>query len=99
MMTSSDPTMARCRFCGGAIGKCVSARPRATCCSLSMITGHAPRWTHTAAIASAWSRCSLSQMIVTTSSASTDMQTSTTRAASFVMVSTIVAMCSPHSLG
>ena len=46
MITSSEPTIARCRFSGGAIGKRTSARPRRTCVSLFMITGQAPRSTH-----------------------------------------------------
>ena len=47
MMISSELTIAWCRLRGGAIGKCVSARPRRTCVSLFMITGQAPRSTHT----------------------------------------------------
>ena len=39
MITSSEPTIARCRLAGGAIGKRTSARPRRTCVSLFMITG------------------------------------------------------------
>ena len=93
MITSSEATIAWWRFLGGAIGKRVSARPRRTCCSLFMITGHAPRSTQTSAIAAACSAWSSSQMIVTMSSGSTDMQTSTTSAASsFRVAATVVAM-------
>ena len=74
------------------MGKRTSARPRRTWCSLFMITGQAPRSTTTSATASACGRCSSSVMIVTTSSASTDMQTSTTSAASFNRVSSAIAM-------
>ena len=49
MMISSEFTIAWCRLRGGAIGKCVSARPRRTCISLFMITGQAPRSTQTSA--------------------------------------------------
>ena len=92
MITSSELVMAVCRLRGGAIGKRVSARPRATWASLFMITGQAPRSTQTLATVSACSRCSSSQMMVTTSSCSTDMQTSTTSSASLRSVSTAVAM-------
>ena len=46
MITSSEATIAWCRFAGGAIGKSMSARPRRTCVSLFMTTGQAPRSTH-----------------------------------------------------
>ena len=49
MMISSELTIAWWRLRGGAIGKCVSARPRRTCISLFMITGQAPRSTQTSA--------------------------------------------------
>ena len=46
MMTSSEPTMARCRLGGGAMGKRTSARPRRTWVSLFMTTGHAAPLDH-----------------------------------------------------
>ena len=94
MITSSEPTIARCRFSGGAIGKRTSARPRRTCVSLFMITGHAPRSTQTSATARASSSRSSSQMIVTTSPSSIEKHSSTTSAASFnrLLDSTTVAM-------
>src|SRR5437867_3950614 len=98
MITSSEATIAWCRFLGGAIGKRTSARPRRTCISLFMITGQAPRSTQTSATAAASSARSESQMIVTTSPSSTEKQTSTISAASFrrLSVSTAVAI-SHHS--
>src|SRR5262245_24041638 len=101
MITSSEPTIARWRFAGGAIGKRTSARPRRTCISLFMITGHAPRSTHTSATAWACSSLSSSQMIVTTSPSSTEKQTSTISAASFSRsLPTVVAISHhPFSLG
>ena len=94
MITSSEPTIARCRLAGGAIGKRTSARPRRTCISLFMITGQAPRSTQTSATARASSSRSSSQMIVTTSSSSTEKQTSTISAASSsrLLFSTTVAI-------
>ena len=82
MITSSEPTIARWRFSGGAIGKRTSARPRRTCISLFTITGQAPRSTQTSAIARASSSRSSSQTIVTTSPSSTEKHSSTTSAAS-----------------
>ena len=60
MITSSEPTIARWRFAGGAIGKRTSARPRRTCVSLFMITGQAPRSTQTSATA----RCLVGAVVV-----------------------------------
>src|SRR5436190_5397109 len=99
-ITSSEPTIARWRFVGGAIGKRTSARPRRTCCSLFITTGEPPRSATTSATAAASAVCSSSQMIVTTSPSSTEKQTSTISAASSsrLLVSTTVAMQSPHSL-
>src|SRR5262245_4031743 len=101
MITSSEPTIARWRLAGGAIGKRTSARPRRTWNSLFMITGQAPRWTQTSATARASSSRSSSQMIVTTSPSSIEKQTSTISAASSstLSVTTAVAIASPHSFG
>src|SRR5262249_30060537 len=93
--------IARCRFAGGAIGKRTSARPRRTWSSLFMITGQAPRSTQTSATARASSSRSSSQMIVTTSSFSTEKHTSTISPASYnsLSVTTAVAIASPHLFG
>ena len=61
MMISSAASIASCRFLGGAIGNSVSARPRATCVSLFMITGHAPRSAATSATTLARWACSSSR--------------------------------------
>ncbi len=49
MMISSAASIASWRFLGGAMGNSVSARPRATCVSLFMITGQPPRSAATSA--------------------------------------------------
>ena len=65
MMISSAASIASCRFLGGAIGNSVSARPRATCVSLFMMTGQAPRSAATSATTLARWACSSSVMMVT----------------------------------
>src|SRR3954469_1791206 len=97
MMTSSEWVIAWCRFCGGAIGNSVSARPRRTCISLFITTGQAPRSMHTSATACASCECSSSVMTVTMSSFSTVMQTSATSSASFRMLASSGIARLPHS--
>ena len=78
MMISSAASIASCRFLGGAIGNSVSARPRATCVSLFMITGQrAPSPRRPPRRPCARWACSSSVMIVTTSPCSTVKQVST----------------------